>query len=195
MPDHDPAYGSLARRLVVALGVELRQVDAAAVLLLDASLSMRGDRLAAALAGARTFVGGMARLDLAKLLLFSDRVGPGGCPPGPPTDPDVPDSGIRLLGLWRRCATVNTVNNTRCGKRIALGQTDKLVPRHAATPRAAMQPLAPQASDFVEKAVERASIAGDAVVGTVALELAAQSRLLDRHRPVTIRPAPVTDFP
>jgi hypothetical protein len=27
------------------------------------------------------------------------RVGPGGCPPGPPTDPDVRNSRIRLLGL------------------------------------------------------------------------------------------------
>jgi hypothetical protein len=36
-----------------------------------------------------------------------------------------------------------------------------------------MQPLAPQASDFVEKAVKRTPIAGDAVVGVVTLELAA----------------------
>ena len=29
----------------------------------------------------------------------ASRVGPGGCPPGPPTDPDVRNSRIRLLGL------------------------------------------------------------------------------------------------
>ena len=34
------------------------------------------------------------------------RVAPGGCPPGAPTDPDVPNSGIRLLGLRIRCAAV-----------------------------------------------------------------------------------------
>ncbi len=53
---------------------ERGDVPLTAVLLLDASSSMWGDRLAAALAGARIFIEGMARLDLAKLLLFSDRV-------------------------------------------------------------------------------------------------------------------------
>jgi hypothetical protein len=35
-----------------------------------------------------------------------------------PTDPDVPDSGIRLLGLWNRCAAENAVNDPRLGERI-----------------------------------------------------------------------------
>ena len=71
------------------------------------------------------------------------RVATGDCSPAAPTDPDVPDSGIRLLGLWRRCATVNTVNYTRWGERIALGQTDKLLPRHPGMPGATIEPLAP----------------------------------------------------
>src|SRR6202023_3353812 len=45
-----------------------------AALLLDASASMEGGRLAAALDGARRFVGALSRLDEAKLLLFADRV-------------------------------------------------------------------------------------------------------------------------
>ena len=45
-----------------------------AALLVDASTSMRGARLATALQGARTFAAGMQRLDEAKLLLFSDRL-------------------------------------------------------------------------------------------------------------------------
>jgi VWFA-related protein len=45
-----------------------------AVLLVDASASMRGDKLAAALAGARAFAGGMQPLDEAKLVVFSDRL-------------------------------------------------------------------------------------------------------------------------
>lgn len=45
-----------------------------AALLVDASTSMRGERLATALQGARTFAAGMQRLDEAKLLLFSDRL-------------------------------------------------------------------------------------------------------------------------
>ena len=32
------------------------------------------------------------------------RVAEGGCPPPAPTDPNVPNSGIRLLGPWHRCA-------------------------------------------------------------------------------------------
>jgi len=58
-----------------------------------------------------------------------------------------------------------------------------------------MQPLGPQAPNFAEKAAERPPIARNAIVGVVALKLAAQGRLLGRYRPVTMRPAPVTDFP
>jgi len=45
-----------------------------AVLLLDCSGSMEGDRLDAALSGASTFLSRMAPLDEAKLMLFSDRL-------------------------------------------------------------------------------------------------------------------------
>jgi len=52
---------------------ERGDVPFTAVLLLDASTSMRGRQLETALDGARDFVTGMQRLDEAKLLLFSDR--------------------------------------------------------------------------------------------------------------------------
>jgi len=52
---------------------ERGDVPFTAVLLLDASTSMRGRQLETALDGARGFVSGMQRLDEAKLLLFSDR--------------------------------------------------------------------------------------------------------------------------
>ena len=45
-----------------------------ATLLLDASTSMRGERLQRALDGARSFVRSMSRLDEAKLVLFSDHI-------------------------------------------------------------------------------------------------------------------------
>ncbi|MGD2114614.1 MAG: VWA domain-containing protein, partial [Acidobacteriota bacterium] len=45
-----------------------------AVLLVDSSQSMRGQRLAAALEGARTFTAGMHELDEAKAVLFADRL-------------------------------------------------------------------------------------------------------------------------
>lgn len=45
-----------------------------AVVLVDASLSMAGDKLAAARAGVRALAGGMRPLDEAKLIVFADRV-------------------------------------------------------------------------------------------------------------------------
>ncbi len=53
---------------------ERGDVPLAALLLVDASDSMRGDLLAAAVAGAQAFIAGMAELDQAKLVLFADRV-------------------------------------------------------------------------------------------------------------------------
>lgn len=53
---------------------ELGDVPLTAVLLLDTSASMAGDRLGGALAGARVFVDGMNDLDEAKVVLFTDRV-------------------------------------------------------------------------------------------------------------------------
>ena len=71
------------------------------------------------------------------------RVTAGDYSPAVPTDPDVPVSGIRLLGLGNRCMSVDAVNNTRLGERIVRRETDKLYPRHAPMPRAAMEPLTP----------------------------------------------------
>jgi Ca-activated chloride channel family protein len=53
---------------------ERGDIPLAALLLLDSSLSMRGKPLDAALGGARAFAAGMAPLDEAQLVLFSDRV-------------------------------------------------------------------------------------------------------------------------
>ncbi len=53
---------------------ERGDVPLTAVLMVDSSLSMRGDRLHTALRGAGIFARGMAPLDEAMLLLFSDRL-------------------------------------------------------------------------------------------------------------------------
>ncbi|HEX7185424.1 MAG TPA: VWA domain-containing protein [Thermoanaerobaculia bacterium] len=53
---------------------ERGEVPFTAVLLLDASTSMKGGRLETALDGAKSFVRSMQRLDEVKLLLFSDHV-------------------------------------------------------------------------------------------------------------------------
>ncbi|MGB3562323.1 MAG: VWA domain-containing protein [Thermoanaerobaculia bacterium] len=53
---------------------ERGDVPLTAVLLLDCSLSMKGERLEAALDGARVFIDGMEELDEAMVMLFSDRL-------------------------------------------------------------------------------------------------------------------------
>lgn len=53
---------------------ERGEIPFTAVLLVDSSTSMAGSRLRTAIDGARSFVGGMKRLDEAKMILFSDRV-------------------------------------------------------------------------------------------------------------------------
>lgn len=53
---------------------ERGEVPFTAVLLVDSSTSMAGDRLRTALDGAKGFAGKMNRLDEAKMLLFSDRI-------------------------------------------------------------------------------------------------------------------------
>ncbi len=53
---------------------ERGDVPLTALLLVDASDSMRGERLQAALAGASAFIDGMQDLDQAKLVLFAERV-------------------------------------------------------------------------------------------------------------------------
>ncbi len=53
---------------------ERGDVPLTALLLVDASESMRGERLAVAVAGAQAFIAGMEELDQAKLVLFADRV-------------------------------------------------------------------------------------------------------------------------
>lgn len=53
---------------------ERGEIPFTAVLLVDSSTSMAGSRLRTAVDGAKAFVGGMKRLDEAKMILFSDRV-------------------------------------------------------------------------------------------------------------------------
>ncbi len=65
------------------------------------------------------------------------RVAPGGFPPGAPTDPDVPHSGIRLLRSSVRCETEHRVDQHRSRKREPLQQPVELIPLQPARPRAA----------------------------------------------------------
>ncbi len=61
-----------ARQRIVTF--ETGDAALAVALVVDASESMRGERLAAALAGARSFMNGMRALDEASIVLFSDSI-------------------------------------------------------------------------------------------------------------------------
>lgn len=69
--DFSVTDSSQTQRLVT---FERGDVPLTALILVDASDSMRGERLEAAVAGARAFISKMEELDQAKLLLFADRV-------------------------------------------------------------------------------------------------------------------------
>jgi hypothetical protein len=62
------------------------------------------------------------------------RVAPGGYPPGAPTDPDVPDSGIRLLSLRARPVAVDTVNDARGNEGVAAEEAPKRRPLQVGLP-------------------------------------------------------------
>ena len=119
------------------------------------------------------------------------RVAAGGYPPAAPTDPGVPDSSTRLLGLWIRYATVHTVHHAHLGEGIGLAQPAESLPPHPPAPRTPVQPLAPSPLDFVSEALQRLGVAGDSVIGIVTLQLAAQRRVLVSQAPMTMRPAPL----
>jgi hypothetical protein len=72
------------------------------------------------------------------------RVAPPDCSSGAPTDPDVRNSRIRLLRSSTRCAPVDTVNDTRKGKRVALQQRLEAEPGKLGAVGTTKQPLAPE---------------------------------------------------
>ena len=124
---------------------------------------------------------------------MSGRVAPGDYSPGAPTDPDGPNSGIRLLELCNRCTTKNAVNDAREGQAVVRGETGKACPRHPTTVRPSRQPLAPHAAYLVQKSGQRRSVARHPVVRVVPLELAPQYGTLLGQVPMPVVPAPVTD--
>jgi hypothetical protein len=56
------------------------------------------------------------------------RVARGGCPPRAPTDLDVRDSRIRLLGSGTRCEAVDRVDDACRGKRVSLDEASEPLP-------------------------------------------------------------------
>jgi len=97
-------------------------------------------------------------------------IGPGGqARPGPPADPDVRISRIRLLETRFRYAISDGVHDLRSGQRIGTEETKVSFPRHRFLSRPPVKPLPPFACDLAVEDGERLVVAADAVVAVVAL--------------------------
>lgn len=93
------------------------------------------------------------------------RVAPAGCPTGALTDPDVPDSGIRLFGSRVCCSGIR---DPRPRERVPLEQSLHPIPTHPRALRTPVQPPSPHASDSVQKACEGFVLSDDAEIPEVA---------------------------
>ena len=103
----------------------------------------------------------------------------GGYPTGPPTDPDVPDSGIRFLGsqslsttLTQNLTALQTpsdgVDDSGCWQRKPVVQPVELLPGDSALMAATTQPVPPCLRRILAERVEPPVVAPDAIVLVVA---------------------------
>src|SRR5258707_11602766 len=115
-------------------------------------------------------------------------------PPRVPTDPDLPNSGIRLVKSWIRHREGSRVDHPRRWQRIPRQQPVDHVPRQwpGTSP---CQPFPPPPHDLVTQPLQRRAVARDAVVGVVAPQLLTQMLVLLRNRIVSVNPTPLSDLP
>src|SRR5215467_5179715 len=73
---------------------------------------------------------------------------PGGYPSRPLTDPDVPNSGIRLLRATGLLRANGRMHDLHPRKRVLLQEADKTLPVHASALGAAVQPFPPEADNL-----------------------------------------------
>ena len=117
----------------------------------------------------------------------------GSHPPRAPTDPDVQNSRIRLLGVEVSLPAVQSVHDSRCCKRVPGQEPSKRLPVPVSGMGASTQPFPPQAFHLAAEATQRPRVAGHAVVGVVAPQLAIQLPVLVSHPPVSVPAAPLAD--
>ena len=117
----------------------------------------------------------------------------GGYPPRAPTDPDVQNSRIRLLGVRIRSGR----GNPRMIRGVASGYRARSR-RNASQSRCPAWERRPshfrhRAFHLTAEATQRPRVAGHAVVGVVAPQLAIQLPVLVSHPPVSVPAAPLAD--
>jgi hypothetical protein len=112
------------------------------------------------------------------------------------TDPDVPNSGIRLLKATDLLRADGRPHDLRSGKRVLLQQAGKALPAHASTLGAAVQPFPPQADDLPLHAAEPLLVARDPIIRLVPPQLLHQLLMLPGDRRMAMGAAPgVEGFP
>ena len=118
---------------------------------------------------------------------------PGGCPSRPLTDPDVPNSGIRLLkstGLLRANGPVHDLGS---GKWVVLQQTGKTLPAHTAPLGAAVEPFPPEADGLPLHPAQPLLVARDPIVRIMPPQLLHQLLMLPGDRGVAMGATPRID--
>jgi hypothetical protein len=93
------------------------------------------------------------------------RVGQGGYPPWPPTDPDVRVDASGSSGHGFCCARPESRGDPGARERVALLETSEALPRQAGSVGAATEPLPPEPPDLVSEAAQRVRVAGNPIVG------------------------------
>ena len=102
---------------------------------------------------------------------FAGRVDQGRRPPRPPTDPDVPNSGIRLVMSRLRYGAPYGVDRDRWRKRTTLQKAMDAIPRDSITPSRTGQPALPYLRGRTLESSQCTGIPGDAVVREVPIQM------------------------
>src|SRR5215471_1742443 len=124
------------------------------------------------------------------------RVASGGCPPEAPTDPDVPNLGIRLVKSRVRLRAGNAGEYRHPQQRKTLRQVPEVLPRNVATTSSPTgQPFLPDSLDPSQEQPQRITVVDQSVIGVVAPHLLDQRVVLFRQRQVPVEPTPLSNLP
>ena len=121
------------------------------------------------------------------------RVARRGYPLQAPTDPDVPDYGIRRLGTTASLRSERGVHNPRIGQRVMLEQQIKAIPIHTTPMGAAMEPPFPPAHYPVAKVLQPSLVACNPLIRILAPHLQHQLLMLPCHFRMAVAATPGVD--
>ena len=121
------------------------------------------------------------------------RVARRGDPLQAPTDPDVPISGIRLLGNRSSLRGQRAVHNLDLGQRITLEKTGKTSPAEFAPLGAPPEPCSPYPDNTAAKLIQASAVARLSVISIMPVEFLDQVLVLPPELGMPMLPAPGID--